>query len=112
MRELFEKNIEKRITWSMREPSFKRGQSYHAQRTLNAYFASSLEEKYLCPNCGTPMQKSFPLTTIYFCPDCLSSIEETKWNLDSNNICPNCSQFLNLENECMRCGYSLGRDFD
>lgn len=84
-----------------------RMQSRQGQRILE-----SLVEKYVCPNCGSVMKKSFGIQSTYYCPDCLSSIEEGEMNLDTDKICPNCGQFLDDENECTRCGYSMGRDFE
>jgi len=82
-------------------------QSRQGQRILE-----SLVEKYICPNCGAVMKKSFGVQATYYCPDCLSSIEEGEMNLDTDKVCPNCGQFLDDDNECTRCGYSMGRDFE
>ena len=112
MRELTEKNLDGRIVILNRKTEGQKNKPLRIQRNLDRFCIYNPEEKYICPNCGTPMQKSFPLNSIYFCPDCLSSIEETKLNLDTNSICPNCSQFLDNYNECRRCGYSMGTDFD
>ncbi len=73
---------------------------------------ADLDEKYLCPNCGTKMNKSNvgPEET-YVCPECGCTIEASEQNLDSDNICPNCYQLLD-GNECPHCGYDLGSDFD
>lgn len=112
MRESIEKIVENKINYLDRATTFQRIRPYRGQKKLDRYFIYAPEEKYICPNCGAAMQKSFPLTSVYFCPECLSSIEETKLNLDTNSICPNCGQLLDVENECRRCGYSLGTDFD
>jgi len=82
-------------------------QSRQGQRILE-----SLAEKYICPNCGTVMKKSLGIQATYYCPDCLSSVEEGEMNLDTDKVCPNCGQFLDDDNECTRCGYSMGRDFE
>jgi predicted RNA-binding Zn-ribbon protein involved in translation (DUF1610 family) len=101
--EFFQTNAE----LEQRQMTKSRMQSRQGQRILE-----SLAEKYVCPNCGSVMRKSFGIQSTYYCPDCLSSIEEGEMNLDTDKICPSCSQFLNDENECIRCGYSMGRDFE
>jgi predicted amidophosphoribosyltransferase len=91
----------------LRQITKSRMQSRQMQRILEGF-----SEKYVCPNCGASMRKSFGIQSMYYCPECLSSIETGEMNLDTNKICPNCGQFLDDENECIRCGYSLGRDFE
>jgi DNA-directed RNA polymerase subunit RPC12/RpoP len=112
MKETLEKIIETPVFHLQRATRLQKIEPHRRQNKLDTYLLYNFEEKYLCPNCGAQMQKSYPLTSVYFCPECLSSVEETKINLDTNNICPNCGQFLDAQNECRRCGYSLGSDFD
>jgi predicted RNA-binding Zn-ribbon protein involved in translation (DUF1610 family) len=90
----------------LRQMTKSKFQSRQGQRILE-----SLAEKYVCPNCGAVMKKSFGIQSTYYCPDCLSSIEEGEMNLDTDKVCPSCGQLLDDENECTRCGYSMGRDF-
>ncbi len=82
MRESIEKNMEQQIHYLHRNrtASFQNMQSYRGQKKLDSYLLYNQEAKNLCPNCGAMMQKSFPLTSVYFCPECLCSVEETKMN--------------------------------
>ena len=96
-----------RTELEQRQITKNRIQSGQGQRILE-----SLAEKYICPNCGSAMKRSFGIQYTYYCPDCLSSIEEGEMNLDTDKTCPNCGQSLDNENECTRCGYSMGRDFE
>jgi len=73
---------------------------------------ADIEEKYVCPNCGTKMDKAPDIPGIYVCPNCGCSIEVTEQNLDVGTMCPNCNQLMDDENECPHCGYDLGTDFD
>jgi predicted RNA-binding Zn-ribbon protein involved in translation (DUF1610 family) len=101
------KFFQKSTELEQRQLTKSRMQSRQGQRILE-----NLAEKYVCPNCGSVMKKSFGIQSTYYCPDCLNSIEERDMNLDTDKICPSCGQFLNEENECTRCGYSMGRDFE
>ena len=74
---------------------------------------TDMEDKWICPNCGTKMQKSHDTTTpIYVCPKCGCSIEGTEQNFDFDKVCPNCNQLMGDDSECSHCGYDLGSDFD
>lgn len=68
-----------------------------------------MKDKWICPNCGTEMNKS-PDNSAYVCPECGCSIEAEEKNFESGNICPNCNQPMD-GNECQYCGYDLGSDF-
>jgi RNA polymerase subunit RPABC4/transcription elongation factor Spt4 len=75
--------------------------------------ALDLEEKWVCPNCGTKMRPSPEgYDNIMVCPECGCTIEKTEQNLDTFSICPNCNQIMDDGNECPNCGYDLGSDFD
>ena len=73
--------------------------------------ATELEEKWICPNCGTEMNRSPDSSVnVYVCPECGCSIDAEKQNFEPAPICPNCNQPLE-DNECPHCGYDLGSDF-
>ena len=70
------------------------------------------EKKCVCPNCGADMEKSPDVSfNLYVCPECGCTIEAKEQNFESPKTCPNCNQILD-GNECPRCGYDLGSDFD
>ncbi len=75
---------------------------------------TDVEEKWICPNCGEKMQKIKDMTVpMYVCPACGCSVEASNQNYAiAEKICPNCSSVLGDDNECPRCGYDLGSDFD
>ena len=75
--------------------------------------AKDFDHKCVCPYCGSLMENSpFEPSPIVICPKCFCSLERTEQNLDTTHICPNCNHLLNNDNECNRCGYSMGSDFD
>ena len=74
---------------------------------------TEMESKWVCPNCGTKMEKAPDADPpLYICPECGCTLEATEQNYDIGGICPNCNQLLEDGNECPYCGYDLGSDFD
>ena len=70
------------------------------------------EKKCVCPNCGADMQESKDFGgNTYVCPECGCSIQADEHDYDAGGVCPNCNQLLE-GNECPRCGYDLGSDFN
>ena len=71
-----------------------------------------LEEKCVCPNCGANMAPSTEGgEEVYICQECGCTIEGGNENFDTSGYCPSCNQPLE-GNECSRCGYALGSDFE
>ena len=66
-----------------------------------------------CPNCGATMKKlTSESLSSYICPECGCAVEEIEQNFSLGRDCPNCHQVVDTNNECPRCGYDLGSDFD
>ena len=72
-----------------------------------------MELKFVCPNCGGTMEPSKDdAVHTYVCKDCGCCIDRDEiYTIEDDRVCPNCNQPMN-GNECSRCGYDLGSDFE
>ena len=71
------------------------------------------ESLWLCPHCGTRMQKVTDSANPYrVCTQCGCVIEGEEQEYNPGIVCPNCNQEIDVIGECPHCGYDLGSDFD